>query len=539
MTRTSTRRADIRGRRGVGHRPGRASALAAIASAAMLMGCSPDDLPPLPEALIVVDIDALVPRLVDRLRVDFYRDNGTWLESRDIPRRDPRDWPASFSVYGEHESEGGTVLLRLRAYRDGKVRDYRGERFMARPLPGDPGELVPWPPPPPGETPRLERDGKDVTPATEPLPNLAIDRLVRVELEPGVRGSVGITLSGACLGTMAELDARTTCVATENERVAVNTEPLDDDISPPRVSASVGTFGASIACTRTPRIGTSDPTGIPMHDEEVCVPGGAFVLGSADVTGLVVFDALESTPERVAVIPPLLVDQYEVTVARWHRARREGFEPLYDPYRNDADAPLPATSGPSNAEFCTYSREPLAANSRETYPVNCVGWDEARAFCRFEGGDLLTEAQWEYVATATGENGETLFPWGNDPPSCDAQVYSREVEGDFCFPGAYGPAPAGTGAGDVSPRGVHDLGGSVEEWVLDSPRPFDARCWASVGLADPRCSEDDVPERGMRGSSWGTGRALLSALRPGPLATDLVSKNIGFRCARPGAGPTP
>jgi formylglycine-generating enzyme required for sulfatase activity len=443
-------------------------------------------------------------------------------------------------VYGETEGEARTVLLRLRAYRDGSVRDYRGERFASRPLPGEPSEIVEAPPPPSGAAPRLSSDGHDVTPTTEPLPNLAIDRLVRIDLAPNVRSSVRITLRGACFGTMANLDERTTCVDTENERVAARTEPDDEDMTVPSASSSLGEFGAPRACERAPRAATFGPDGVPFHDGEVCVRGGAFVLGSADAAGLVLFSALDSTPERVAVIAPLLVDEHEVTVARWRRARSEGFLPVYDPnVTSSADAPLPHTSGHPAGAFCTYSDQPLVAFSREAYPLNCVGWAEARAFCRFYGGDLLTEAQWEYIASGTGSDGETLYPWGNDPPTCDAQVYSRGGPGEFCASYAPGPAPPGTGWGDVSPNGVRDLGGSMEEWVLDSPRRFDSRCWASVGLHDPRCWEEDSEERGMRGGTWGAGRALLSALRPIPISVDLLSSDLGFRCARPGVEPQP
>jgi formylglycine-generating enzyme required for sulfatase activity len=498
-----------------------------VAFSILLASCAPAPLAPLPEALIVVDTDAAVPSLVDRLRVDLYARDGFWFDSRDLPRRAGSDWPASFSVFGDTEDDARTVFVRLRAYHDGKVRDYRGERFMERPAPGDPAELVEPPPPPEGATPRLVKDARDATPDTEPLPNLAIDRLLRVDLTPAVRGSVRVDLRGACFGTMANLEARTTCVETENERVPVRPESLDSDMSVPPASTLVNRFAAPTACTRAPK------------DGELCVPGGAFMLGSADVNGLVLFDAMATIPERIAIVPPLLMDGYEVSVERWRRAKSEGFRPLDDPYANDADAPLPAEGGPAAAKFCVYSHEPLALNSREAYPVNCIAWSDARAFCQFYGGDLPTEAQWEYVASATGDDSETLYPWGNDLLPCDALVYSRELTGDFCFPDAFGPAPVGAGFGDVTPLGVHDLGGSVSEWVLDSPRAYSARCWASLGMTDPRCWEEDAERRGLRGSGWATGQAPLSSLRPTPIDDGLLSKNVGFRCVRSGVETSP
>jgi formylglycine-generating enzyme required for sulfatase activity len=338
---------------------------------------------------------------------------------------------------------------------------------------------------------------------------------------------------------MANLEDRTTCVDTENERASVPTEPVVDDMTVPTESTTVNQFAAPVPCAVAPRSATVAPDGTPFYDEEVCIPGGAYMLGSSDVTGIVLFEALESIPERVAVMPPLLVDKYEVTVGRWRRARLEGFLPVYDPNQNAADTPLPAPGVPQGQNFCTYSNEPLVLHSREAYPVNCVGWDDARAFCQYMGGDLLTEAQWEYIATGTADYGETLYPWGNDAPSCDTQIYAREYTGDFCYPDAYGPALPGTGSGDVTPLGVRDLGGSMEEWVLDSPHRFDARCWASIGLSDPRCWEEGAVKRPMRGGGWGTGRALLASLRPSPQEPHLVSEGLGFRCARSGAEPSP
>src|SRR5262245_51389370 len=95
-----------------------------------LLGCSgaPEELPPLGEALFVVDTDAPVPGLADRLRVDFHEDDGTWIESRDISTSHVEDWPGSFSAYLDEDTTARSLIVRLRAYPEGKTRDYLGER---------------------------------------------------------------------------------------------------------------------------------------------------------------------------------------------------------------------------------------------------------------------------------------------------------------------------------------------------------------------------------------------------------------------------
>lgn len=495
-------------------------------------GCT-DELPPLPEALIIVDTDALVPRLVDRLRIDIYTPDGAWIESRDLPRRFSGDWPTSFSVYGRHEDEGRTVLVRLRAYTDGHVRDYRGERFTPRADEGgDPAELLQWASPPPGEEPRLVRDGRDITPESEPLPELAIDRLVLVELRPGERKAHRVELRGACFGTMVDLAARSTCTEEENERAPAVPEPTTTDLL--RVSRQ-GEFGAPRPCKISPRAGGQRSDGTPLYDDEVCVSGGAFFLGGPVAAGALNF-ADASLPERVAVVSPFVVDRFEVTVARWRQAREEGFAHPYDPTSNDA--PLP-TGGPiSYPQFCTYSDTPLALQNRESYPVNCLGWDDARAFCQFYGADLLTEAQWEYAASATGDGVESLYPWGNGEPTCDTHLYGRPVAGTpggFCAERGVGPAPVGAGSGDETPLGVRDMGGSMGEWMLDSARPYASRCWAAAPLVDPLCWEEAVSHRSVRGGSWNSSSfEMLSSARPAPWIVTRLIVHIGFRCARPG-----
>ena len=107
-------------------RPGVAGSLA-------LIGALACDAPPRGEALFVVDTDMPVPKIVDTLRVDIYSaDGSTWLVSRDIRLSDPKQWPASFSVYATDTSIGGSALVRLRGYRSEYVEDYRGEGMGRR-----------------------------------------------------------------------------------------------------------------------------------------------------------------------------------------------------------------------------------------------------------------------------------------------------------------------------------------------------------------------------------------------------------------------
>src|SRR5262249_30038434 len=158
--------------------------------------------------------------------VDFFSEDGTWFDSRDIARPDPSDWPTSFSVWSADLARPKRVMLRLRVYPAGRTRGYTGERFIDQGVPPPDG------PGPDDQNPRLMRDGQDITPATEPLPGASVDRLVLLHLTPGVRGRIRVTLGGECAGTMAMLSQTApyqapvfgeaqTCVDTAGSRVGL------------------------------------------------------------------------------------------------------------------------------------------------------------------------------------------------------------------------------------------------------------------------------------------------------------------------------
>lgn len=87
-------------------------------------------------------------------------------------------------------------------------------------------------------------------------------------------------------------------------------------------------------------------------------------------------------------------------------------------------------------------------------PAHNVNWGKAREFCLAVGGDLPTEAQWEFAARA-GTNEGSLW---------------RLKEGDQAFQYAVFRAKAPRPVASLQPNawGLYDVSGNVSEWTKDS-----------------------------------------------------------------------
>ena len=160
-------------------------------------------------------------------------------------------------------------------------------------------------------------------------------------------------------------------------------------------------------------------------------------------------------------LTPFEIDAREVTVGRfrafharwvagelpaWREARFANGVTLRVPLapRTVASEWSPTVAG------CTWSDTPGGA--RERHPLNCVGWTLAMYYCAWEGGHLVTAAQYEYLArwhgAASGE--DRPFPWGAATPSCDHAHYGP-------CPGDDGLETRQAGALAATAGGVFDL----------------------------------------------------------------------------------
>jgi formylglycine-generating enzyme required for sulfatase activity len=163
------------------------------------------------------------------------------------------------------------------------------------------------------------------------------------------------------------------------------------------------------------------------------------------------------------------------------------------------------------------------AGAGDNYPINCVSWYEAFAFCIWDGGRLPTEAEWEYAAAGGSEN--RLYPWGSEPPDETRASY-------LCLPFvSVGSKSAGAGR-----WGHLDLAGSMWEWTFDW---YDENWYSDPAATGTNvCNLTPTRLRTNRGGGWDYGSDYLRAAYRGlelfPPKTHFPS--IGFRCARAAPG---
>jgi formylglycine-generating enzyme required for sulfatase activity/lysophospholipase L1-like esterase len=208
----------------------------------------------------------------------------------------------------------------------------------------------------------------------------------------------------------------------------------------------------------------------------------------------------DETPELELAVSPFCVDRTEASTEAHHRCQTAGV--------------CPQTLGSD-------------AVPTPTEPAIFPTLDDARAFCRFRGGRLPTDV--EFDAAARGGD-ERLMPWGDTWTGAEANYCGAECRfGDpsDASDGVDGPAPIGSFSG-VSPTGAIDMAGNLWEWIDEC---FDSSTHRRfpAGTLDPIVGPQAECRRFLRGGSFRSYAGVLERrTSSGMPDTDIPTR--GARC---------
>jgi len=288
--------------------------------------------------------------------------------------------------------------------------------------------------------------------------------------------------------------------------------------------------------------------------EMVTIPAGSFLMGNNGHEG---FGGPEELPRHLVNLPAYQIGKYEVTRGQYRKFIEAGGYEDSRYWSSDGwkwkqsdvidyagmHGNVARTVRP-NAKEKRREPEHWAAEQEwighghghprftqtDNHPVVGLTYYEAEAYCKWAGGRLPTEAEWEKAARWNEKQQHAnTWPWGDtwDPEKCNNADDHNPAGGGYRVNQS---APVGSYPQGASPYGCMDMVGNAWEWVADwsksypgNPKPFDhtaayrlvkGGCWDD-GPSGVRCAY-----RGwyLPPSSSGTG--------PGD------SDYIGFRVAR-------
>ncbi|MCR5378776.1 MAG: formylglycine-generating enzyme family protein [Fibrobacter sp.] len=167
---------------------------------------------------------------------------------------------------------------------------------------------------------------------------------------------------------------------------------------------------------------------------------------------------------------------------------------------------------------------------RSTYkhpqkPVHNITWGDARFVCQTLGGDLPTEAQWEFAARADNNDG-AIWIFDSIPDPGKYAVYYDNSYRMNSKSSEYGPQPASS----KKPNrwGIYDMAGNVAEWTRDKYFMFSV-------IVEPSNPTGAMfgSSKVYKGGSWKDKEKLLNATESDDEDPRYWSESIGFRCVYP------
>ena len=313
--------------------------------------------------------------------------------------------------------------------------------------------------------------------------------------------------------------------------------------------------------------------GAPALGEMVLIPGGAFMMGGKSPQA-----DPDELPRRQVRVTAFLMDKTEVTNAQflkfttatgyktvaerdvdWNELRRQvppGTPKPPDSVLRAGSLVFVPTTGPVDLrDYSQWWAWTIGANwrhpegpgsdleNRMDHPVVHIALEDARAYAKWAGKRLPTEAEWEWAAM--GGLDDPKYPWGNESIAT-AEGKANFWQGIFPFQNAVADGFERTAPVKSYPPngyGLYDMAGNVWEWCQDKYRADAYRQLPATDVLEnplgPKQAYDPAEPYAekyvIRGGSFLCSESYCSGYRVARRmrsTPDSSFGHTGFRCVR-------
>lgn len=260
----------------------------------------------------------------------------------------------------------------------------------------------------------------------------------------------------------------------------------------------------------------------PPPDGMVLIPAGEFEMGNNDAEA-----HKDEQPVHRVYVDAFYMDRTEVTNAQFRKFLLEN--PRWQKKPISVKSALDYINIPDYLAAWSGNNYP---KGKENHPVRHVTHDAARAYARWAGKRLPTEAEWEYAARG-GLKGKK-YPNGNTITAGDANFNYDDK--DLFREGSRSSTPVGTYP--ANGYGLYDMAGNAYEWCKDE---YHSRSYSTFPQNDvarnPLYVNPPLTSLSgtyiLRGGYWNSpARDVQVAVRAASHGERLRNSGIGFRCVK-------
>ncbi len=257
-----------------------------------------------------------------------------------------------------------------------------------------------------------------------------------------------------------------------------------------------------------------------VASQMIAIPAGSFEMGN---NGNEPFTPFNELPKRTVTLAAYSISKYEVTRG-WYRQFINAGGYSKQSLWSAAGWSWKVNYSRTQPQFWTATQSWTPGQSftqTDDHPVVGVTYYEAEAFCKWAGGHLPTEAQWERAARWTG-TAANVYPWGN---VWDVEKFNNFYDHNPAGGGfqRYQTAPVGSYIASASPVGCQDMAGNVWEWTQD---------WYKSYPSSATPLDYTNTYRTMRGGGWGSVDSYYRCAARFYSNPSYAYYHLGFRLAK-------